>query len=150
MPVFTSTQFVKTDIDTCWSFFSDPRNLSVITPKSMNFRILFPSPMPAMYPGIIIQYKVSPLLNIPMEWITEISHVSKPAYFVDLQLKGPYRLWHHQHLFEKVEGGIQMTDIVTYELPFGKFGEFLAGRFVHKKVAGIFEYRSKVIDSFFK
>lgn len=116
----------------------------------MNFRILFPSPMPAMYPGIIIQYKVSPLLNIPMEWITEISHVSKPAYFVDLQLKGPYRLWHHQHLFEKVEGGIQMTDIVTYELPFGKFGEFLAGRFVHKKVAGIFEYRSKVIDSFFK
>lgn len=149
MPVFTSTQFVKTDIEKCWSFFSDPSNLSVITPSEMNFRIRFPKPMPEMYPGMIIQYKVSPLLNIPMEWITEISHVSKPHYFVDLQLKGPYNLWHHQHLFEEVEGGVKMTDIVTYQLPLGGLGEFLAGWFVHRKVAAIFEYRSKVIDSAF-
>lgn len=150
MPVFTSTQFVNTDIEKCWSFFSDPSNLSVITPPAMNFRILFPKPMSEMYPGMIIQYKVSPLMNIPMEWVTEITQVKRPYYFVDLQLSGPYKLWHHQHLFEQVEGGIKMTDIVTYQLPFGKFGEFLAGWFVHKKVTEIFEYRSKVIDSLFR
>ncbi len=149
MPVFKTTQLVKTDINRCWEFFSDPENLAYITPPEMDFKILFPKPMPSMYPGMIISYLVSPLLKVRMEWITEITHVSKPHYFVDLQLKGPYSLWHHQHHFEVVPEGIKMTDIVTYTLPMGKIGELIAGWFIRRKIHSIFEYRQKVIDETF-
>lgn len=93
----------------------------------MNFKILFPNPMPSMYPGMIIRYLASPLFKLRMEWITEITHISKPDYFIDNQLKGPYTLWHHQHHFEVVEGGVKVTDIATYTLPMGKIGELFAG-----------------------
>ncbi len=149
MPIFKTTQFIKTDLDSCWKFFSDPSNLANITPPSMNFRIKFPQPVPDMYQGMIIRYKVSPLLSIPVEWITEISHVSKPYYFVDYQMKGPYKVWHHQHFFEEVEGGIQITDVVTYILPMGILGSLIAGRLVKKKIEGIFDYRKKIIERVF-
>jgi ligand-binding SRPBCC domain-containing protein len=84
-----------------------------------------------------------------MEWITEISHVSKPNYFVDKQAKGPYKLWHHQHFFEEVEGGVKITDIVTYSLPMGYLGRLIAGKFIHRQITGIFEHRRKVIDTMF-
>ena len=149
MPVFQVTQMVKADINKCWDFFSNPGNLANITPPEMNFNILFPNPMPSMYPGMIIRYLVSPLLKIRMEWITEITHVSKPNYFIDLQLKGPYKIWHHQHHFEVVGDEIKMTDIVTYVLPFGKIGELIAGAMVRRKINAIFEYRKKVIEHTF-
>jgi ligand-binding SRPBCC domain-containing protein len=150
MPVFQTTQIIKADINKCWSFFSDPANLANITPPAMKFIIKHPHPVPEMYQGMIIKYKVSPLFNIPIEWITEITEVSKPDYFVDNQLKGPYKVWHHQHFFEETEGGVKITDIVTYSLPFGFIGNLLAGRLVRKKVEGIFEYRSKIIESVFQ
>lgn len=149
MPVFKTSQLVKATAAECWNFFSNPVNLSKITPPEMNFRILFPVPVPEMYQGMIIQYKVSPLFNLPMEWITEISHVEKFRYFVDNQLHGPYKLWHHQHLFEETDAGILMTDIVTYKLPFGMPGAWIAGKFVAKKVEEIFNYRQRVIEEVF-
>ena len=150
MPVFQVTQTVNADLDTCWDFFSNPKNLDYITPPEMNFNILFPDPMPAMYPGMIIRYRVSPLFKIRMEWITEISHVSKPNYFIDLQLKGPYKIWHHQHHFEAVGNGVKMTDIVTYTVPFGKIGDILAGAMIRRKIRAIFAYRKKVIEHTFE
>lgn len=149
MPVYTTTQLINSGVDRCWSFFSNPANLAVITPGHMNFRIQFPQPVPEMYEGMIIVYKVSPLLNISVEWITEISKVSKPYYFVDKQLKGPYRVWHHQHFFEEIEGGMKITDIVTYSLPFGYIGRLVAGKYIHSEITKIFEHRRKVIDSIF-
>jgi ligand-binding SRPBCC domain-containing protein len=149
MPVFQTTQLVKTDINRCWDFFSDPENLVLITPPQMDFKILFPIPMPSMYAGMIISYLVSPLFKLRMEWITEITHISRPNYFIDNQLKGPYVLWHHQHHFEVVTEGVKMTDIVTYTLPMGKVGDFFAGWFIRKKIQSIFEFRQKVIDKTF-
>ena len=149
MPVFQVTQMVKTDINRCWDFFSDPGNLAYITPPEMNFKILFPNPMPSMYPGMIIRYLVSPLFKIRMEWITEITHVSMHNYFIDLQLKGPYKIWHHQHHFEVVGDEVKMTDIVTYVLPLGKIGELVAGAMVRRKIKAIFEHRKKVIEHTF-
>lgn len=146
MAVFQASQIIKTDIDTCWEFFSNPANLSRITPPEMKFIITFPKPVPVMYQGMIIKYKVSPLFNLPVEWITEISHVTKPHYFVDTQLKGPYKIWHHQHFFESTHEGIKVTDIVNYDLPFGLLGKLLAGRIVRKKVQSIFNYRKDVIE----
>lgn len=89
-------------------------------------------------------------MNIPMEWITEITSVSRPDSFVDYQLSGPYSVWHHQHHFEETPDGVLMTDIVTYKLPFGKIGELFAGSLVKRKIASIFDHRKKVIEEIFR
>lgn len=149
MPVFQATQLVKASIEDCWDFFSSPSNLSVITPPDMNFRIQFPEPMPAMYQGLIIRYTVSPLLGIPLEWITEITHVKDHDYFVDNQLKGPFKLWHHQHFFKETSEGTLMRDVVNYELPLGILGGILGGSIVKKRVQGIFDFRKSVIEKKF-
>ena len=89
-----------------WDFMSSPRNLKKITPPYMGFDITN-EPLPEkMYAGMIITYKVSPMFNIPMTWVTEITHVRDREYFVDEQRVGPYTIWHHQHLLEKIENGV--------------------------------------------
>lgn len=149
MPVFKTSQLVRTDVLTCWNFFSDPSNLARITPPEMGFRILFPQPVPGMYAGMIIRYTVRPFPAFPVTWITEITQVDRLRYFVDNQVSGPYRLWHHQHIFEEVTEGVMMTDIVNYELPLGWLGAALGGKLVRRKIGKIFEYRSSVIGQFF-
>lgn len=149
MPVFQKTQLVKTDVLTCWNFFSDPSNLARITPPEMGFRMLFPQPVPGMYAGMIIRYTVRPFPAFPVTWITEITQVDRLRYFVDNQVSGPYCLWHHQHIFKEVPEGVMMTDIVNYELPLGWLGAALAGNLVRHKIGKIFEYRSSVIGQFF-
>lgn len=142
-------QFVKTDMDTLWDFVSSPKNLQEITPDYMGFNILT-NPLPdKMYPGMIIKYKVSPLLGIKMTWVTEITHVSDRHYFVDEQRAGPYRIWHHEHFLEEKDGGILMTDIVTYQPPMGIFGAIANKVFIEKQLESIFEYRKIAIDQKF-
>jgi len=142
------TQFVKTDLATCWDFFSSPNNLNKITPKEMGFDVLTEG-VENMYEGLMIEYKVRPLLNIPLRWITEITHVKHQQYFVDEQRKGPYKIWHHEHHFKEVQGGVEMTDIVSYELPFGILGKLAHPLIVKKKLDQIFAYRFKIVDELF-
>lgn len=142
------TQFVKTDLATCWDFFSSPNNLNKITPKEMGFDVLTEG-VENMYEGLMIEYKVRPLLNIPLRWITEITHVKYQQYFVDEQRKGPYKIWHHEHHFKEVQGGVEMTDIVSYELPFGILGKMAHPLVVKKKLDQIFAYRFKIVDELF-
>ena len=149
MPVIESTQLVHADLPTVWSFFSDPSNLTVITPPDMGFIIKFPKHRTPMYAGMIIEYMVSPLFSIPLSWVTEITQVKEHRFFVDTQLKGPFRIWHHQHICNEVGEMTEMTDIVTYELPFGKLGQLVAGRIVAKRVAEIFKYRYSVVERIF-
>ena len=141
-------QFVKTDLKTCWDFFSSPQNLKRITPPYMGFNIKFDLPE-KMYEGLMIEYSVKPLLGIPMTWITEIKTVKDHLFFVDEQRKGPYKIWHHEHHFKEVEGGIEMTDIVSYELPLGILGKFAHVLFVKKQLEGIFNFRIKMVDEIF-
>ncbi len=149
MPVFEANQMVNAKLEIVWSFFSDPSNLPIITPPDMGFIIKFPLNRIPMYPGMIIKYRVSPLLSIPVEWVTEISHVEDNRFFVDTQLKGPFKMWHHQHIFKNLGEVTQMTDIVNYELPFGGLGKWIAGRIVRKRVATIFKYRKEVVERIF-
>lgn len=142
------TQFVKTDLKTCWNFFSAPANLQVITPDYMGFKVLTEVP-DKMYHGLIISYKVSPVLHIPLNWVTEITYVKDGSYFVDEQRQGPYKLWHHEHHFKEVEGGVEMTDIVSYSLPFGFLGRFAHWLFIKKQLEGIFNYRVQKVDELF-
>jgi ligand-binding SRPBCC domain-containing protein len=138
-------QFVPTDLETCWNFFSSPKNLKTITPDYMGFDILVDIPE-KMYEGLMIEYKVRPVLGIPMNWITEIKYVHDHKFFVDEQRKGPYKIWHHEHHFESVDGGVMMTDIVSYELPFGFLGKIAHPLFVRKKLEEIFDYRYKKVE----
>jgi ligand-binding SRPBCC domain-containing protein len=90
---------------------------------------------------MIIKYIVKPMLGIPLKWVTKISEVEKPVYFIDEQLSGPYSIWHHQHHFRETRGGIEMTDIVNYQLPLGILGNIAHQIAIKKKVEKIFEYR---------
>jgi ligand-binding SRPBCC domain-containing protein len=141
-------QFVKTDMATCWDFFSDPKNLSKITPQSMGFIVRTELP-DKMYEGLMIEYTVRPMLGIPMNWITEIKTVKNHSFFVDEQRKGPYRIWHHEHHFKEVEGGVEMTDIVSYELPLGFLGRLMHPILVKNKLKEIFDYRRQKVDELF-
>lgn len=131
---------LKLTLEEAWSFFSNPKNLKVITPDYMGFDITSEID-DKMYEGMIITYKVSPLLGIKMDWMTEITHIKENAFFVDEQRIGPYKLWHHQHHFKQKEDGIEMTDIVNYAAPFGFIGKAVEPFLVRPKLKEIFDYR---------
>lgn len=148
MHQFIRKQFVKTDLQTCWDFFSSPVNLKRITPDYMGFDVKTEVPA-QMYEGLIIAYTVKPLFGIPVEWVTEITHVKDKAFFVDEQRKGPYTMWHHEHHFKEVEGGVEMTDIVSYILPLGFLGKLVQPFLVKPKLEEIFAYRFKIVEEVF-
>jgi ligand-binding SRPBCC domain-containing protein len=142
-------QFIPLPLPVAWDFFSAPGNLSRITPKKMGFLITTPLFIGPVYPGMIIAYVVKPLFSIPVRWVTEITQVRDFEYFVDDQRVGPYKLWHHQHFFREVEGGVEMTDIVHYQAPFGIIGKLAELLFINRKVKSIFEYRTRVLLDIF-
>tara|TARA_X000000368_G_scaffold10460_1_gene8364 strand:+ start:46 stop:531 length:486 start_codon:yes stop_codon:yes gene_type:complete len=142
-------QLVKTNIDDLWSFISSPKNLQKITPKDMGFIITSKNKEEIMYPGMIISYKVTPILSIPLSWITEITQVKENKFFVDEQRVGPYKMWHHEHIFKVQDNGVLMKDIITYIPPFGILGKLANYLFINKKVNEIFDFRSKVIEEIY-
>lgn len=141
-------QFLKTDIKSSWDFFSNPANLSKITPPWLNFKIISALPE-KMYQGMVVEYRVHPFLNIPIKWITEITHADEPCFFVDEQRFGPYKFWHHKHFFKETDGGVSMTDEVHYILPIGFLGVILNSVIVKNKLEEIFGYRFKTLEKIF-
>ena len=142
-------QRINTDIDNLWKFISSPKNLSKITPSYMDFKILSKIP-DEMYEGLIISYTVKPILGVKMNWVTEITHIKDKKYFVDEQRKGPYKMWHHEHILIKTDNGIIMKDIISYIPPFGILGKILNILFIKRQVKGIFKYRTEVLNKIFK
>ena len=143
------TQKVPASIDEIWNFIYSPENLKKITPKHMGFDITSGQLPPKMYPGMIISYKVSPVFGIKMTWVTEITHVKEKEYFVDEQRIGPYKMWHHEHKIEAIEGGVLMTDIVSYQPPFGFIGAIANSILIKKQLKAIFDYRTQAMERFF-
>jgi len=142
-------QFVPASAEEVWEFISNPENLKVITPAYMGFVITSGNLPNKMYPGMIITYTVKPLLGITMKWVTEITHVEEKRYFVDEQRSGPYSMWHHQHLIEPVEGGVMMTDIVSYKPPLAFLGAIANNLVISRQLEGIFDYREKALEKRF-
>lgn len=138
-------QFIPISIDKAWEFFSSPENLKEITPDHMGFNITSKS-SEKMYPGMLITYVVTPLLGIKMRWCTEITHVDDKSYFIDQQRFGPYNMWHHQHHFEEVEGGVIMRDIVNYGIPFGILGQIANSIMVKSQLKEIFDFRIQAVE----
>ena len=146
---FYKEQRIHTTVDEIWDFVSSPRNLKEITPDYMGFEITTAHMSDIMYPGMIISYKVSPVLGIKLPWVTEITHVSNKEFFVDEQRKGPYKMWHHEHRIIQTDDGLIMTDLITYEPPFGFLGALANKLFIKKQLNDIFDYRKKIIDDKF-
>jgi len=137
-------------VNEAWDFLSNPDNLKIITPDYMGFNIISTGGR-EMFPGQIISYKVSPLLGLKLNWVTEITHVKDMIYFVDEQRIGPYALWHHKHFVKEIDGGTEMIDIVHYQLPFPLLANRFHGLLVKPKLKEIFNYRTnKLIELFGK
>jgi ligand-binding SRPBCC domain-containing protein len=141
-----ATQKLPISLDEAWSFFSSAANLAKITPPSLGFEVTSELPE-RVYAGLLITYRVRPLLGVPVRWVTEITHVEEPHRFVDEQRFGPYRFWHHQHLFRAVPGGVEVRDLVHYALPRG--GGPARRWLVAPRLGRIFAYRRQVLETTF-
>ena len=145
---FYKEQFVPSDLDTVFEFFSRPENLEKITPSSMGFNIITPTPID-MKEGAIIDYTVK-IMGVPMRWRTMITSYKKNEYFVDEQLKGPYSSWHHKHTFKEVEGGVLIIDEITYALPIQAFRLIVHPVLIKPQLNQIFNFRFQTIKDKFK
>ncbi len=142
-------QLIPASLDEVWDFISSPANLQKITPPGMGFEITSGDLPEKMYPGMIISYKVKPLLGIPTTWVTEITQMETKKYFVDEQRVGPYSMWHHQHRITPVEGGVLIEDIVSYRPPMAFLGAIANALIIKKKLTQIFDYRRKALEKHF-
>jgi ligand-binding SRPBCC domain-containing protein len=129
-------------------FFAEAGNLERLTPEWLHFRVLSQS-AGAIGPGTLIRYRLR-LHGIPIRWLTRIEEWRPGERFVDLQLRGPYRYWHHTHEFQPDgDGGSLMRDSVRYAMRAGRLGELAQRRLVAGDLERIFEYRrSRVADNF--
>lgn len=137
-------QLVRRPLDEVFTFFADAGNLEAITPAFLNFRILTPQPI-AMQPGTLIDYQIK-LVGVPLKWRTRIEEFEPPRRFVDVQLRGPYRLWHHTHEFEVVPEGTRVIDRVRYQLYLGPLGRAAHAIWVRRTLERIFDHRRRTID----
>ena len=152
MSVHTLKRIQRLPVSTekAWDFFSSPLNLREITPSYLGFHITSdPDFLKEMYAGQVITYTVKPVLGIPLFWMTEITHVETGKFFIDEQRVGPYSLWHHQHHFRPVPGGVEMTDLVHYKLPLGPLGALANGLFVRRQLKEIFDFRYQKLEALF-
>ena len=146
----TVTQFLPINRYEAWEFFSSPKNLALITPRRLNFRILSISGSERMHQGQIIKYKITVFPFVRLYWETEISEVVEHLSFTDVQRKGPYAYWVHKHSFKEVDGGVEMADELEYSVPFGVLGRLANYLFVAREVRSIFEYRFNVLKNIFE
>ena len=144
------TTIVPRPLAETWDFFSRPENLERLTPPEVSFEILSPVAGVEMYPGMVIQYRVSPLPGLRTDWVTEITQVRHHEHFIDDQRVGPFALWHHQHFFHALDGGrTEMRDVLHYQAPLGPLGTLADWLFVRRQVEGIFTARAAAIARLF-
>ncbi|NHB67690.1 SRPBCC family protein [Bacteroidales bacterium M08MB] len=139
--ILKTTQGFQTTSDKLWDFISSPKNLKDITPDYMGFDIISDNQEQSIYPGMIIEYQVRPIMGIKTNWVTEITQVKEGKYFIDEQRFGPYKFWHHTHKIIPIEEGVVMEDTVLYLPPMGIIGRVANSLFIKKRLDQIFEFR---------
>lgn len=147
MHVLERSQRVERPLGEVFAFYADARNLEQITPPWLRFRVVTPGPI-VMAPGTLIEYRLR-LHGLPVRWLTRIEEWEPGRRFVDAQVKGPYRLWHHTHEFEPDGDGTLVRDVVRYALPLGPLGELARRAFVARDLERIFAYRQRTVAQYF-
>lgn len=142
-------QFIPTDIETVWMFFATPENLKKIMPGDTQFEFLTELHGERVYRGMKIEYKIRPILNISLLWVTEIKEVMNRYRFTDVQIKGPFSLWEHTHTFTSVDGGVRMADDLRYALPLGPLGNMVNALYIRKRLHNLFDDREKAVKQYF-
>ena len=142
--LFEAEQWLPRPRDEVFPFFSEARNLEILTPPWLKFEVLTPAPI-IMKAGLLIDYRIK-IHGIPIRWRTEITEWNPPLHFVDNQLSGPYTLWHHTHTFTERDGGTLCEDRVRYN-PIG--GALMNWLFVRADVERIFKYRQEKLKELF-
>lgn len=137
-------QVLPISLSEAWDYFSNANNLAKITPPELALRIKNPI-QEKVFNGMIIEYDVTPMLGLKMNWLTELKCIEEPYMFVDEQRFGPYKFWYHQHRFKEVEGGVEVEDNVYYGLPLGIFSGLANQLFIKKQLKHIFDFRRKVL-----
>ena len=137
------TQRVERGLGETFEFFADAFNLEAITPPWLGFRVITPGPI-AMRSGTLISYRLR-LRGVPVSWLTQIEVWDPPGRFVDAQVRGPYALWQHTHVFEQSSGGTLIRDRVRYRIGFGALGELVRRAFVTRELERIFDFRREAI-----
>ena len=145
---FECVQRLAISKEKAWDFFLSPSNLKTITPPYMGFETRSGGEG-RMYAGMMITYTIRPLFSIPMTWVTEITQMRYPDFFVDEQRAGPYAIWHHEHHFKEIPGGVEMTDLLHYQLPMGFIGKMTHSLMVKKKIEEIFAFRKETLKALF-
>lgn len=140
-------QWVPEAIEKVFAFFANAANLQRLTPNWLRFQMITPQPV-HMAAGTHIEYHVR-WRGVPMRWLTEILEWEPPVRFVDLQLSGPYAYWHHSHIFEPVENGTRIRDVVRYRLPLGIVGAAAHSLTVRRDLQAVFDHRERLIDQVF-
>lgn len=149
MRVLEREQWLPITLEEAWAFFGSPRNLAKITPNDMGFMIRGDVKDAPVHAGQQITYTVRPLFGIPLTWVTCIAVADAPHRFVDVQLRGPYKRWWHEHTFIAKDGGVLMKDRVEYEMPWGPLGELAHRLLVKDRLKAIFDHRFKALESIF-
>lgn len=137
---------VNTTLEQAWEFICNPSNLNKITPDDMAFEIRTDLPE-EMVEGMLVEYRVQIPIIGKQPWLSELKHIIPHSSFVDVQLIGPYKLWHHYHGIEPHKDGVLFTDHVTYEVPFGLFGKMAHALFIRKTLDRIFKHREQCFST---
>ena len=144
--VLRREQHLEGSPEEVFPFFADARNLEAITPPLLGFRVVTPEPI-VMRVGTFIQYRLR-LHGVPVRWDTTIQDWSPPHRFVDVQVRGPYALWHHTHEFVPISGArTLMTDTVRYAVGFGPLGELARRALVRRDLEAIFAFRAERVPA---
>lgn len=138
---------VDRPVDEVFAFFAKAENLGRITPRSLGFELR--STDTEMRQGLEIDYRVRPLLGVPLSWRSRITEYDPPHAFSDVQLKGPYRTWEHRHAFTAEGVRTRVTDDVAYSLPLGPLGAAAHALVVRQQLEEIFRHRARTIQSVF-
>jgi ligand-binding SRPBCC domain-containing protein len=141
--VLEREQMVRAPLGEVFDFFSAARNLEALTPRWLRFEVLTPEPIP-MHSGTVIEYRLR-LRGVPLRWVSLIEEWEPGSRFVDRQLRGPYRLWHHTHEFAEHPDGTVVRDRVRYQIPLGPLGALAHAAFVRRDLDRVFAFRNAAV-----
>jgi ligand-binding SRPBCC domain-containing protein len=141
-------QRVPVSVERAFEFYAAAVNLEPMTPPWLHFRVTTPGPI-AMGVGTLLDYRLR-LHGFPIRWQTRIETWEPPLRFSDTQVRGPYSLWEHTHVFEPQGGrACAVHDRVRYAIPYGLLGELAHGLFVRRDLERIFDFRRDALAAHF-